>query len=75
MKVLTVSSKRNAKNDWIFIETKLKSLMLHKKTISTIYKQKTNEKLTKIGKTSKIGLAYVQFYETKLHRGRKRRWV
>ena len=26
-------------------------------------------------KTTKIGLAYVQFWKTKLHRGRKRRWV
>ena len=48
--------------------------MLHKKIISSNYNQNTNEKLTKIGKkTTKIVLAYVQFYETKLHRGRKRR--
>ena len=57
-----------------FFETKLKSLMLHKKTISSNYNQNTNEKLTKIGKkTIKIGLAYVQFYETNLHRGKKGR--
>ena len=41
--------------------------MLHKKTISSSYNQNTNEKLTK------IGLAYVKFYGTKLHRGKKRR--
>ena len=39
--------------------------MFHKKPSSN-YNQNTNEKLTK------IGLAYVQFYETKLHRGRKK---
>ena len=40
--------------------------MLHKKTFSSNYNQNTIEKLTKIGKkTTKIGLAYVQFYETK----------
>ena len=50
MKVLTVFSKLNAKNDWIFIESKLKSLMLHKKSMSSNYNQNTNEKLTKIGK-------------------------
>ena len=63
------------KADWIFIETKLKSLIFHKKTNSSNYNQNTNEKLTKIEKKTEIGLAYVQFYETKLHRGRKRRWV
>ena len=48
--------------------------MLHKKTISSKYNQKTNKKRTKIGKkTTKIGLANVQFYKTKIHRGRKRR--
>ena len=47
--------------------------MLQKKTISSKYNQNTNKKLTKIEKKTKIGLAYVQFYETKLHRGRKRR--
>ena len=37
--------------------------MLHKKTISSNYNQNTKQKLTKIGKkkTTKIGLAYVQF--------------
>ena len=36
--------------------------MLHKKTISSNYDQNTNKKLTKIGKkTTKIGLAYVNF--------------
>ena len=36
--------------------------MLHKKTISSNYNQNTNKKLTRIGKkTSKIGLAYVNF--------------
>ena len=59
----------------MFIETKLTSLMLHKITISSKYNQKTNEKLTKIGKNYQNRLAYVQFYETKLHRGRKRRLV
>ena len=57
-----------------FIETKLKSLMLHKKNyfwqLQPKYKQKPDENRKK---TTKIGLAYVQFYETKLHRGRKRR--
>ena len=39
--------------------------MLHKKTISSNYNQNTNKKMTKIGKkTTKIGLAYVQFYWT-----------
>ena len=33
-----------------FFETKLKSLVLHKKTISSNYNQNINEKLTKIGK-------------------------
>ena len=48
--------------------------MLHKKNFSSNYNQNTNEKLTKIGKkTTKIRLAYVHFYETKFHRGRKRR--
>ena len=32
------------KNDWILIETKLKSLMLHKKTISSNYNHNTNKK-------------------------------
>ena len=36
--------------DWILIATKFKSLMLHKKTISSNYNQNTNKKLTKIGK-------------------------
>ena len=31
------------KNDWIFIETKIKSLMLHKKNISINYNQNTNK--------------------------------
>ena len=45
--------------------------MLHKKTISSNYNQnkKTDENRKK---TTKIGLA-CNFYETKLHRGRKRR--
>ena len=54
--------------------------MLHKKTISSniqtkiyrqkpIYRQKTKKNRKK---TTKIGLAYVQFYKTKLHRGKKR---
>ena len=48
--------------------------MLQKKTVSSNINQNTNKKLTKIRKnTSKIGSAYVQFYKTKLHRGRKRR--
>ena len=38
------------KNDWTFIETKLKYLIFHKKTISSNYNQIRNEKLTKIGK-------------------------
>ena len=37
--------------------------MLHKKNISSNYSN------------SKIGLAYVQFYKTKLHRGKKRHRV
>ena len=49
-KVLPVFSKLNAKKWLNFIETKLKSPMLHKKTISTNYNQNTNEKLTKIEK-------------------------
>ena len=74
-KVLTVFQKPNA-NDWTFIETKLKALVLHKKTISSNHNQNTNKKTDENRKkTTNIGLAYVQFYETKLHRGRKRRWV
>ena len=46
--------------------------MFHKKTISSNYNQNTNEKLTKIGKKYQNRIAYVQFYETKLHRGRKK---
>ena len=43
--------------------------MLHKKTISSNYNQNTHKKTDKYRqKTTKIGLAYVQFYETKLHR-------
>ena len=37
-------------------------------------KIKKNRK-RKIGKTTKIGLTYVQFYKTKLHRGRERQCV
>ena len=48
--------------------------MLHKKNyfqqLQPKYKRKTYENQKK---TTKIGLAYVQFYKTKLHRGRKRR--
>ena len=47
--------------------------MLRKKTISSNYNQNTNETGENRKKTTKIGLAYVQFYETKLQRGRKRR--
>ena len=42
--------KLTPKNDWIFIETKLKSLMLRKKTVSSDYNQNTNKKMTKIWK-------------------------
>ena len=47
--------------------------MLHKKTIpSNLNQNKT--KTDKIEKNAtKIALAYVHFYKTKLHRGRKRR--
>ena len=64
-----------SKNDWIFIETKLKSLMCHKKTISSNYNQNTNKKLTKIGKNHQNQISIFKFYKTKLHRGRKRSWV
>ena len=50
MKVLTVFSKLYAIKHLNFIATKLKSHMLHKKTISSNYNQNTNKKLTKIGK-------------------------
>ena len=46
--------------------------MLHKKTISSNYNQKTKKTDENRKKTTKIGLAYVQFHKTKLHRGRKR---
>ena len=50
------------KNDWIFIETKLKSLMLHKKTISSNHNQNTNKKTDENRKKStKFGLTYVNF--------------
>ena len=53
----------------IFIETKLKFLMLQK-AISSNYNQNLKKKIEKLGKkTTKIGLVYVQFYKTKLHRG------
>ena len=43
---------------------------MHKKDFLVI---KTKiQKNRKIGKATKIGLAYVQFYKTKLHQGRKR---
>ena len=52
------------KNDCIFIETKLKSLMFPK-ILFLVIKSKIRKKLKKIGnKTTKIGLANVQFYET-----------
>ena len=60
------------KNDRIFIETKLKSLMFPK-ILFLVIKSKIQTKTEKnCQKTTKTGLANVQFYETKLHRGRKR---
>ena len=48
--------------------------MLHKKTISSNHNQNTNKKTDENRKkTTKFGLAYVNFIKTKLHRGRKRR--
>ena len=51
--------------------------MLHKKTISSNYnqKKKQTEKLTKIGKNYQNRISICKFYKTKLHRGRKTRWV
>ena len=47
--------------------------MLHKKTtISSNYNQNTKKTDENRKKTIKIGLAYVQFYKTQIHRGRKR---
>ena len=46
--------------------------MLHKKTISSNYNQNTIKKTDENRKNIKTGLVYVQFYKTKLHRGRKR---
>ena len=72
MKILTVFSKLNAKKWLNFYWNEIKVPHVAQKKLSSNYNQKTNEKLTKIGKkTTKIGLAYVQFYETKLPRGRK----
>ena len=46
--------------------------MLHKKNISGNQNRNTEKKTEKNRKkTTKIGLAYVQFYK-KLHRGKKR---
>ena len=46
------------------------------KILFLVIKSKIQTKLKKNWqKTTKIGLANVQFYETKLHRGRKRHWV
>ena len=51
------------KKDCNFIETKLKTLMFHKKTISSNYNQNTNQKTDENWKKiTKIGLAYVEFY-------------
>ena len=60
------------KNDCIFIETKLKSLMFPKILFLVIKSKIQTKNLKNWQKTTKIGLANVQFYGTKLHRGRKR---
>ena len=46
--------------------------MLHKKAIASNYNQKSNQ-TEKRNKTTKVGLAYVQCYKTKLDRATKRR--
>ena len=46
--------------------------MLHKKNISGNQNRNTEKKQKNRKKTTKIGLAYVQFYKTKIHRGKKR---
>ena len=42
------------------------------KILFLVIKDKTKKQKKNWQKTTKIGLANVQFYETKLHRGRKR---
>ena len=65
--------KLNAEKSCIFLKRNLSPSCCTKRSVLAIKIkiQKKTEKRWK--KTTKFGLAYVQFYKTKLHRGEKRR--
>ena len=59
------------KNDWIFNETQLKSLMLHKKNISSNYNQNTN----KTDENRKKPIVSNKFYFYKKPNWKQKNWA